>query len=151
MIKYPIDFLSKTVAREGTSGTWSTESGPHMSHCSVPVEFLGSGGALSPEDLFNHALTNCFVATFKVYAENSELNFASVSVQSRLVVDLDEHKKPVMKAIHLDVKIYDPSNAERALLLAKKASESGFILNSVKTEKHFKFEVLAAGTEGEAE
>jgi organic hydroperoxide reductase OsmC/OhrA len=151
MIKYPIDFYSKTVAREGTSGTWSTESGAHMSHCSVPVEFLGSGGALSPEDLFNHALTNCFVATFKVYAENSKLNFASVSVQSKLVVDLDDQKKPVMKAIHLDVKIYDPSNTERALLLAKKASESGFILNSVKTEKHFKFEVLAAGTEGEAE
>jgi organic hydroperoxide reductase OsmC/OhrA len=151
MIKYPIDFHSKTVAREGTSGIWSTESGAHMSHCSVPVEFLGSGGALSPEDLFNHALTNCFVATFKVYAENSKLNFASVAVQSRLVVDLDEHKKPVMKSIHLDVKIFDPTNAERALLLAKKASESGFILNSVKTNKHFNFQVLAGGTEGEAE
>lgn len=151
MIKYPLEFNSKTVAREGTSGTWSSESGPHMSHCSVPVEFLGSGGALSPEDLFNHALTNCFVATFKVYAENSKLSFASVAVQSKLVVDLDENKKPVMKSIHMDVKIFDPSNSERALIIAKKASESGFILNSVKTQKHFNFQVLAAGTEGEAE
>ncbi len=151
MIKYPIEFNSKTMARDGTSGTWTSESGSHLSHCSVPVEFLGSGGALSPEDLFNHALTNCFVATFKVYAENSKLSFASVSVNSKLIVDLDENKKPVMKSIHMDVKIYDSTNAERALLLAKKASESGFILNSVKTDKSFNFQVLAGGTEGEAE
>ena len=102
---------------------------------------MGPGGALSPEDLFNQALANCFVATFKVYAENSKLTFSNLNVKSKLVVDLDERRKPVMKEFFLDVEISGPSNADKAMLLAKKASESGFILNSVKTNCHFNFTV----------
>ncbi len=141
MIQYPIEFQCESTATSGTQGTWTSLSQEKQSLCSVPVEFMGSGGGLSPEDLFNQALSNCFVATFKVYAENSKLDFEKLSTSSRLVVDLDEGRKPVMKSIYIQVKIHKPSNAERALLLAKKASTSGFILNSVKTEKHFSFEI----------
>lgn len=142
MIQYPLEFLSETVALNGTKANWTTKSQFEVSQVSIPPEFMGPGGALSPEDLFNHALANCFVATFKVYAENSRLTFDDVTVSSKLVVDLDESKRPVMKEFFLTAKIKNPSNSDKAILLAKKASDSGFILNSVKTKCHFDFEVV---------
>ena len=144
MIQYPLIFESETKASPGIQGTWVTQSQGHSSTCSVPREFSGSGGGLSPEDLFNHALTNCFVATFKVYAENSKLEFDSISAHSRLVVEAGEERRVVMKKIDIHVKILNPSNSEKALQLAKKASDGGFILNSVKTERHFTFEIISS-------
>lgn len=91
---------------------------------------MGSGGALSPEDLFNHALTNCFVATFKVYAENSKFHFSRVIAKSSLVVEPGEDRKPIMKSIHIHVKILNPTNKEKALSFSPKSISGGI---------HFKF------------
>lgn len=142
MIQYPMEFTSETQATCGMNSLWSTKSKFKESPISIPPEFMGPGGALSPEDLYNQALTNCFIATFKVLAENSKLVFEDLSVESKLIVDLDERKKPVMKEFFLTAFIKDPSNPDKALLLARKASESGFILNSVKTRCHFDFKVI---------
>jgi organic hydroperoxide reductase OsmC/OhrA len=122
--------------------TWTTSTGAYSSEVAIPPEFSGPGGGLSPEDLFNHALSNCFLATFKVYAANSKLEFSSVEAQGDLVVDFDDDKKPVMKSLALNVKIEGASNPEKARLLAEKAAKSGFILNSVKTKCDIKIEVL---------
>lgn len=141
MLSYPMEFHSSTESSSGLQSAWKTKSSEYETVCAVPPEFMGPGGGLSPEDLFNQALANCFVATFKVYAENSKLTFKQLKVSSRLVVDLDENKKPVMKDFHLKAQIIEPSNPEKALMLAKKASQSGFILNSVKTIRHFEFAI----------
>jgi organic hydroperoxide reductase OsmC/OhrA len=101
------------------------------------VEFEGAGGGLSPEDLFAQALTNCFVATFKVYAHHSRLNFKEVRVKSDLIVDLDDNKKPVMKKLVLRAVIVGADNPQKAQTLAERAMKQGFILNSVKTEIDF--------------
>lgn len=142
MISYPLKFESSTESDCGMNSLWKTRSDQFENTCSIPKEFQGPGGGLSPEDLYNQALTNCFVATFKVYAENSKLTFEKLVVDSKLVVDLDERKKPVMKEFHLSARIHNASNPEKALMLAKKASESGFILNSVKTEKYFEIKTV---------
>ncbi len=142
MIQYPLSFKSETVASNGVSSLWKTRSQYDESNLCIPPEFLGPGGALSPEDLFNQALTNCFVATFKVFAENSKLSFEKLTAHSQLIVDLDEKKRPVMKEFFLKVEISNPSSHDKALVLAKKASETGFILNSVKTICHFDFKVM---------
>ena len=141
MTQYPVQFDSVTESACGIESRWSSKSGNMETSIAIPPEFEGPGLGLSPEDLFNQALTNCFVATFKVYAEKSRLTFERISVSSRLVVDFDDARKPVMKELHLTAQIVRPSNADKALLLAKKASQSGFILNSVKTECHFNFEI----------
>lgn len=141
-MQYPMEFNSVTESKNGIQSNWKTVSQYNESAVSIPPEFLGPGGALSPEDLYNHALTNCFVATFKVYAENSRLTFSDLKVESKLVVDLDDQNKPVMKEFFLNAKIIAPSNPQKALLIAKKASEGGFILNSVKTKCHFDFEII---------
>lgn len=141
MITYPIEFQSHTESPGGIASRWSTKSNEFKSDLAVPVEFEGPGGGLSPEDLYNQALTNCFVATFKVYCEYSKVSFAKLEVDSRLVVDLDENKKPVMKQFFLKARIHQPTHAEKVKMLAQRACKSGFILNSVKTECHFEFEL----------
>lgn len=134
MIKYPISFYALAESTPGIQSQWTIESQNIGSHCAVPPEFEGPGGGLSPEDLFAQALTGCFIATFKVYAEKSKIYFSQLHVKTELVVDTNEAKKPIMKKCSLLVSIAGCENPERVKMLAEKAFSSGFILNSVKTE-----------------
>jgi len=133
MNSYPKSFDTTASATHGTQSAWKACSADHEIAVSIPPEFAGPGGAFSPEDLFAQALTNCFLGTFKVLAENSNVSFRSVDVHGRLLVDLDERKKPCMHAFHLEIKLALPSDEARAKRLVEKALQSGFILNSVKT------------------
>lgn len=142
MIQYPISFQLKTVASGDFGSTWQIEGKDGNLACAIPTDFEGHGGAPSPEDLFCAALTNCFVATFKVYAYHSKVSFREVRCHSVLMVDLNEQKKPVMKTLVLQAKIMGASNPERAEMLAKKAFQSGFILNSVKTDTKLEIQML---------
>lgn len=137
MITYPIEFQTKANALPGINANWELHSQAIKLDCAIPPEFEGPGNALSPEDLYAQALTNCFVATFKVYAEKSHLNYDNLNCSGILMVDLDENKKPCMKSFKLLVEIQNPTSPEKAKLLAEKAFKSGFILNSVKTELSF--------------
>lgn len=134
MIKYPIIFHATADSAAGIQTPWQTESQNFLGHCAIPPEFEGPGGAMSPEDLYAQALTNCFIATFKVYAEKSRINFLHLKVKTELIADLDEAKKPVMKKCLLHVSISGCENPERVKTIAEKAFNSGFIINSVKTE-----------------
>ncbi len=142
MIQYPTSFFATSEATSGIQTKWIFESQHQQISCSVPTEFEGPGGTFSPEDLFAQALTNCFIATFKVYAEKSKLNFKSVTANSELIVDLSETKKPIMKKMVLNVVIHGALNPERVELIARKAFDSGFILNSVKTEIEFSLKLI---------
>lgn len=134
MIKYPISFFTDAKAQSGIQSLWTTASQDLENSCAIPPEFEGPGGALSPEDLFAQALTNCFIATLKVYAEKSKIHFSQVKVKTELIVDLNETKKPVMQKCILHVSILGSENPERTKTIAQKAFSSGFIINSVKTE-----------------
>ena len=140
-MNYPKIFKASSSSLSGISTHWNGESSSFPVGLSIPPEFEGPGGALSPEDLFCLALTNCFLATFKVYAEYSKLSYGEISLSSELFVDLDENKKPVMKRFHSLVTIKGVGQSDRALVIAKKTAQSGFILNSVKTECHFEFDI----------
>ncbi len=143
MFKYPMFFQAKSSTQSGVQKTWTITSKTNQDNwtatCAVPPEFNGPGGGFSPEDLFAQALTNFFVSNFKLYAENYKLDYEGLNASSTLTVDLDENKKPVMKKLKLSVSINNPSNQDKAELLAKKAFQSGFILNSVKTEIEFEY------------
>jgi organic hydroperoxide reductase OsmC/OhrA len=134
LIQYPIHFSTQATTPGGIQTSWPVRSAECEMQLAIPTEFEGPGGALSPEDLFAQALTNCFIATFKVLAEKSRVNFEKLDVSGRLTVERDEAKRPVMKAFHFVIELVAPSDADRAKRLVDKALESGFILNSVKTE-----------------
>ncbi len=133
MISYPLVFFAQSNSASGIQQTWSTFSGDFENACAIPVEFEGPGGGLSPEDLYAQALANCFVATYKVFAEKSRLQYTAVSAQAVLSVDLNDEKKPVMKECLLKVLITGAEQPERIRLIAERAFQNGFILNSVKT------------------
>jgi organic hydroperoxide reductase OsmC/OhrA len=142
MPQYPIPFEAVSQAHAGIAEGWTIQSGPQSAACAVPPEFGGGGKGFSPEDLFAQALLNCFVGTFQVYAANSKVTFENLSAKAKLDLDLDESRKPVMKRIKIEAEIRGASHPDRAELLAKKAAQSGFILNSVKTEVQFECRLI---------
>ncbi len=143
MSKYPLVFNAHTNAGPGMNTTWeSTAFDQSALTMAIPKEFEGEGGGYSPEDLYLLALTNCFVATFKFAAHKSSLTFDELKVETRLVVDLDENARPIMKEFHLNSKLSGASAPERAQRLLAKIEGSCLILNSVKTKSIFHHEVL---------
>ncbi len=145
MIKYPLQFNATAYAACGIANTWRSRSDATELKVAVPPEFEGPGGGLSPEDLYAQALTNCFVATFTVLAENSRVTYSALNVESTLLVDRDEAKRPVMKEIHLRITLSDATDPARATRLVDKALQGGFILNSVKTKITHELIVDAGG------
>jgi organic hydroperoxide reductase OsmC/OhrA len=143
MIRYPMNFPVSAETRAGIAANWETRAPSVDSSIpmSIPPEFAGPGGGYSPEDLYAAALANCFVATFKVFAEKSKVGFETLKVNATLTVDRNESGAPWMKAVHLDVSLSGASDAERARHLLEKTSQSCLILNSVMTGKSFQFSV----------
>ncbi len=142
MISYPVFFSSQATAETGTARPWQIQSGDMKTFCTIPVEFDGPGNGFSPEDLFAQALTNCFVATFKVMAERSKVSFERLEANGLLTVDRNEKSQPTMKSFLLQIRLTKPSHPERASTLVKKAMETGFILNSVLTLVDYNLEIV---------
>jgi organic hydroperoxide reductase OsmC/OhrA len=91
VIQYPLVFKVKSSAQAGIAAHWETSS-PSVATpvpMAIPPEFEGPGGGFSPEDIYGFALTNCFVATFKVIAEKSKLTYKTLHAEGTLTVDLD--------------------------------------------------------------
>lgn len=141
MIKYPIVFEAKAESNFGIQQTWTSSSGQFENVCAIPPEFEGPGGGLSPEDLFAQALTNCFLATFKVFAEKSRITYAGVVATAELTVDLNAEMKPVMESCLLRVSIHGSQFPDRVRNVAERAFKGGFILNSVKTRLNLELNV----------
>jgi len=136
MIQYPLSFYAQADSEFGIQTPWNAVSSGKEFACAIPKEFEGPGEGISPEDLFAQALTNCFLATFKVYAEKSKLSFCVIQAKTELIVDLNERKQPVMKEAKLMVTVLGAEQPDRLRMLAEKTLKSGFILNSVKTDLH---------------
>src|SRR5690606_21420737 len=97
MKQYPLVFEVSAESNSGIQSLWeSTAPGNKSITMSIPPEFDGPGGGFSPEDLYAMALQNCFLATFKVIAEKSNLLFQRIQIQTSLSVDRNENGKPWM-------------------------------------------------------
>ncbi len=134
MITYPIHFETTGNTKAGIQTKWNSCASNIDISCSVPKEFEGPGEAFSPEDLYLLAIQNCFIGTFKVFAEHSKLNYTNLQVISKLKVDKDEQSKPWMDTIHLQITVSGVSDERRLNLIVNKTLETGFILRSVKTK-----------------
>ena len=146
MIHYPLTFKVSSSATSGALSTWDsvfyrTAGDPVQSLVSIPPEFEGPGGGYSPEDFYSLALINCFVATFKVIADKSKLNFKCLECHGLLTVDRDEKGVPWMSSFRLKGTLTGVADIERAKRILEKTSQSCMILNSVKTEKIFEWTV----------
>ena len=134
MINYPIVFKGGAEGPSGKNTPWDVYSSSFETTCAVPPEFEGSGGTFSPEDFFLLALENCFIATFKVFAEYSKFEYERIEITSTLTVDKKDSAQVLMKEIHLNITLSGVKDARKADLLTKKVIAGGFILQSVKTD-----------------
>jgi organic hydroperoxide reductase OsmC/OhrA len=133
MITYPQRFHAEATAHSGIKETWQVSASDYKTECSIPEIYSGTGEAFSPEELFLLSLQNCFVASFKVYAEHTRLNFDRIDVLADLDVDLDEDRGPVMKSVEMKIDLYGVSNEDKAKDLIDRALKNGFIFNSIQT------------------
>lgn len=133
-IKYPVNFNVKSYSEEGIASLWEADFSWGDLELSVPREFDGPGGGASPEDLFALSLLNCFIATFKVYAEKSRLSYQSISGDAELIVDSAGEKLPWMSEVKLSIVLNKPEDEHKAERILNKVKDTGMILNSVKSK-----------------
>lgn len=144
MLHYPMKFNVQATAKPGINVNWQTSASANDQVMSgaIPPEFGGPGTGLSPEDFYALAIVNCFMATFKVYAEKSDLLFEEVQAEVTLEVDRDEKGFPWMARAHLKARLVRPSSAEKGELLLNKSVKGCLVMNSIKTEKTAQFEII---------
>ena len=84
MMQFPMHFYAKGESPSGMQTLWpmTVDHLPPIS-CAIPQEFRGPGGGYSPEDLLGLAALSCLIATFKVFAQMSSLQFENISALSR--------------------------------------------------------------------
>lgn len=143
MNKYPLFFKASAQSHSGIQSTWGTQSQSQSEELrmAIPAEFEGPGGGFSPEDLYVMALQNCFVATFKVFAEKSRLAYGNLRIETELALDRDGSGKPWMARCIFKVYLEECVQVENAKRILTRTSENCMILNSVNTEKVFEFYV----------
>lgn len=143
MIKYPLYFKAQSQSPAGIQTQWTTSVSPFILDlaCAIPPEFEGPGNGYSPEDFFLLAATNCFIATFKVFAEKSRLQYENLTIESQLIMDRNESGIPWMKSVLLRVNLVKPNQLDQAKRLMVKVSQNCFVLNSLKSEKTFELAI----------
>ena len=102
----------------------------------TPPEFpKGMAGIWSPEHLFTAAVSSCFMTTFLAIAENSNLEFISLSCPAKGKLDRVEGKF-VMSEVLLEpvVTIAYESDREKAEKIIIKAEKACLISNSITSE-----------------
>ena len=112
----------------------------------TPPEFpKGIPGIWSPEHLFTAAVSSCFMTTFLAIAENSKLEFNSLSCPAEGVLDRCDGKFAVTEVFLKPVlKIANPENREKAEKILIKAEKACLISNSIASKIHLETKVLIA-------
>ncbi len=143
MYKFPIEFEFNATANDVFGESWSSVSHEYEAlRCDIPQKFNGMGQGFSSEELFGLSLLNSFVATFKSYAQQSDLSFAKLESEAVLLVDRNVDGKPCMHRFELVITLSDVSDVVLAQKLFLETQQNCFILNSVKTESDFSLVII---------
>lgn len=110
----------------------------------TPPEFpKGMPGIWSPEHLFTAAVSSCFMTTFLAIAENSNLEFFSLTCPAEGILDKKEGKFAMTEIILKPVlTIPNEEDREKAEKVMVKAERACLISNSITSEVHLETKVL---------
>lgn len=109
----------------------------------TPPEFpKGISGIWSPEHLYTASVNSCFMTTFLAIAENSKLDFISLSCPAKGKLDKKDGKF-AMTEILLEPVLVIPNeeDREKAEKILHKAEKACLISNSITAEVVLKTEV----------
>jgi len=140
-----------------TEIAWTKEKegqikGPTLPAVSVgaPPEFKGREGIWSPEHLFVASLNTCFMLTFLAIAENSKVPLVSFSslAKGKLEKVTPAGYQVTEVVIKPRVVIASAEDLGRTPRILKKAKESCFISNSIKSAVKLEPEIFHQQTPG---
>jgi organic hydroperoxide reductase OsmC/OhrA len=132
-MNFPLEFSVSSSSYSGIDTQWDAAFENTSLKCAIPACFEGPGKGASPEDLYALSLLNCYIATFKVIAEKSRLNYERIEGTGKLVLDQDSNGNPWMEKVILDYKLINPDNRSRAERILKKVETQSMVINSVKS------------------
>ena len=107
--------------------------------CAIPTQFNGPGKNYSPEDLLAISLLTCIIATFKVFAEKSQLGFERIDATAEIIVDRVGGAVAISK-IEAKATLFGVQDQEKAKKLLDQAAKNCLVSNALKIEKQFSFQ-----------
>jgi organic hydroperoxide reductase OsmC/OhrA len=129
MVEYSENYHAHaTVTDEADS--WTTSSRGEF-EVGVTPEFGGDFDGPAPENYYAVTLTNCFLATLKVIANNSNQDFKKIIGNGTLKLRPDDGKTTV-DSFELEVEFHVNSSSAATDRILEMTSKHCFILNSVE-------------------
>ncbi len=143
MIKYPLFFEVSTNSESGVNTLFEASAldFPPIT-CAIPTEFKGPGGGYSPEELFSIAVLSCLIATFKVFAERSKLQFGNIGATGKLTVDRNAQGMPELKKLEVKFTLSGVQDQEKAKTLLAESEKYCLVSNAIKSEKTFEHQFV---------
>ena len=109
---------------------WTVDVNGEALPVSVPSSFGGEGQGTTPEHLYAASLLNCYVATFRVIANKSNIDIRRLN--AHISVELDTENEVPLQSARIDVNTEPESKKMRRV--ADKAKEHCYIHRSVQTD-----------------
>ena len=138
-----MNFEAESTAKAGIQQTWNAKADSYPPIISsIPAEFGGPGGGYSPEDLFALALVNCLIATFKVYAEKSNVVYDEIKAHAKLTLDKDPAGASLlMTQVETTFDITGAQDKEKVKKTLESSIQHCAVSNSIKSGKTYQINI----------
>lgn len=120
----------------GRGGTLESHTLNHVLEFSAPPEFQGRVGFWTPEHFLVGAVASCFISTFSAIAESSKLEFVSLRLEAKGVLEKVEGGGYRFAEISLypELTIARHEDRERAQRLLEKAERGCLVARSLASK-----------------
>lgn len=139
MVEYSEDYHAHAEATNDTD-SWSTDSRGTFK-IGITPEFGGDFDGPAPENYYAITLTNCYVATLKAIADNSNQPFNRVIADGTVKLRPDDGTT-VVDSFDLEVEMHVDSAGSKAEVILERTQNYCFILNSVNFPVNVDSEVV---------
>lgn len=142
MLTLPMKFIASSTASSGISTPFEARSEDFDPiRLAIPHQFNGPGKAYSPEDLLALSLASCLIATFKVFAEKSQLSFERIEAHSSLTIDKVQGAIAISK-IEIQLQLFGAQDREKATKLLGQTEKHCLVSNALKVEKQISYQLF---------
>lgn len=146
MVEYSEDYHAHATASDD-SDQWTTDSRGEF-EVGIPAEFGGDFDGPAPENYYAIALTNCFVATFKVVAANSGVEFDEIVAGGTLKLR-PKDGTTVVDSFELDVELHTDAADRKSELVLERTRNHCFILDSVDFDVEVNHQIVTEQKTGD--
>lgn len=119
----------------GRGGTLESHTLSHVLEFSAPPEFQGRVGFWTPEHFLVGAVASCFISTFSAIAEFSKLEFVSLRLEAKGVLEKGEGGYRFTEIfLYPELTIARHEDRERAQRLLEKAERGCLVARSLSSK-----------------